>query len=471
MAHLPKLSSKKKNLAAQNSRSDGGFTLIELLIVTTIIPLIVGALAAGLYAVLTLQTSTAARITDTGDSQVVGASFTSDVQGAAYITTMPSSSPQCGTGDQLLGLEWDLNSTSGNYQTVVSYVSVPETNSNGTTDYSLVRQYCTGGNLSSPSDTTLSVDLPAGQGAPTVTCSTSCDAASSWVSTQNVTSVSFPITEPQSGYSYTLDAVPADSSAAVSSGQPIATGATTTCGFATPGTGTYASTLCFVDFSLLKTASNMTAATNGGLEISVALPNNYTMYFNLSISGSPLNAVAFPTWPGAFLGNSIGGTPFYIGVPGDPALYQYESGSTDTISVTGITVVNPQGVAATGWEAIGADAETTDPGEYITYTSNEDLSLLPNTPTSPLGDACNEPSGSSEANPDEAASGQSIDNGVGTGLTGLGTTTVECQSTWQAGGATPRTGTSMVWAATPTSLSATIHGAGLQGYAFGLLLS
>jgi prepilin-type N-terminal cleavage/methylation domain-containing protein len=458
MGYLNKAFSDKLHRRDSPPASESGFTLIELLIVLVIVPLIVGALSMGLYSVLTLQASTTARISDTGDSQVVGANFTSDVQAAMYLTTMPTSAPQCGTGNQLLGLEWNLNTTTGNYQTAVSYVSEPIT-SGGATTYSLVRHYCTNGNYASPSDTTISYDLPSAQAAPTVACVASCDATSSWVSTQNVTSVVFPVVEPQSNYSYTLEAVPADSATTSSSGQPISTGATTTCGFATPGTGTYASTLCFVDFSLLNTAANMTAATNGGLEVSVALPEHYTLYFNLALSGAPVNAVAFPTYPEAFLGNSIGGTPFYIGVPGSPALYQPNSNTTTTVSITQITVVNPQGVAATGWEAVGADAETTDPNETISWTSDQNLNLLPNTPTSPEGDACNAPSPSNPANPGPG----------GTELTGLGTTSVTCTSTWQA--TVPRTGTTMLWAATPSSLVTTLKGAGLEGVSFGLLLS
>lgn len=456
MAQLDRGPTKKRQRTMARRDDASGFTLIELLIVAIIIPLIIGALAGGLYAVLTLQTSTASRIADTGDSQVVGANFENDVQGAAYLTTMSTSTPECGTGTQLLGLEWDLNSTSGNYQSVVSYVSVPVTGPSGTT-YSLVRQACTNGNYSAPSDSTLATDMPSVQAAPTVACSASCDATSSWVSTQNVTSVVFPVTEPKSNYSYTLEAVPADTSTAVSSGQPISTAATTSCGFATPGTGTYASTLCFVDFSPINTAANMAAATNGGLEVSVSLPEHYTLYFNLALSGARVHAVGFPTYPEAFLGNSIGGTPFYIGVPGEPALYQPNSDTSTTVSITGITVVNPQGVAATGWEAVGADAETTDPNETISWTSDQPLNLLPNTPTSPEGDACNAPNANGGPGPG------------GTELTGLGTTTVTCTSTWQAN--VPRTGTTMLWAATPTSLVTTLKGAGLEGVSFGLLLS
>jgi hypothetical protein len=445
----------------------------------------------GLLAAFQLQGSVSSRLVDTGDAQVVASAYQNDVQSATAITTQSTSSPQCGTGTQLLGLEWGINATTGNAATVVSYSEVAAGTAN-----QLVRYECTGtgGALinTTPIDTTvLSYDMPASQQPPTIKClvngsttpTTNCTTASGWVLVNNpdpsavvqdIQSVKFNITEPRSNYDYTLLAVPAGSAAAQTAGQPISATTTTSCGFATPNTGTYASTLCFVDFAPLNNSQNMAVATSGvgcGLEMSVALPSNYTLYFCIAISGNPLAADAFPTWPGAFLGNSIGGVPFYIGVPGDPALYQYQSGSLDTVTISNIVVNNPQGTPATGWAAVGADAETTDPVENIIYSSNVNLSLLNNTPSSPLGDACNQPPGYSEANPDENSADQNVNNGVGTGLTGLGTTTVECQSTWQAGGSSPRTGTSMVWAETPSTFSFSMQGSGLQGLSFGMLLS
>jgi hypothetical protein len=342
-----------------------------------------------------------------------------------------------------------------------------------------VREECDNGSLASPSTTTLSYDMPSSQLPPVITFNAAVTAAAanpasadyasavvktavstSWVPTQNVLNAKFDITEPLSKYEYTLLAVPADSATTQLSGSPISSTTTTTCGFATPNTGTYASTLCFVNFSPLNNSQNMAVATSGvgcGLEMSVGLPGNYTLYFCIAISGNPLNAVAFPTYADAFLGNSIGGVPFYIGVPGDPSLYQPQSGSNDTVTISNIIVNNPEGTPATGWAAVGADAETTDPSENITFSSNVDLSLLNNTPSSPMGDACNLEDGS--GNPEAGE----------TDLTGVGTTSVTCQSTWQA--STPRTGTPMVWATTPSTFTFTMHGSGLEGLSFGMLLS
>ena len=118
---------------------------MELLIVVTIIPIIVGALASGLLAVFSLQSSVANRLSNSSDAQIVAANFRVDVQSAAYITTNPTNVPVCapGTGTRLLGMEWNP-APGGGFQTVVSYFSVPVVGATSTT-YSLVRQFCTRG--------------------------------------------------------------------------------------------------------------------------------------------------------------------------------------------------------------------------------------------------------------------------------------------------------------------------------------
>jgi hypothetical protein len=219
--------------------------------------------------------------------------------------------------------------------------------------------------------------------------------------------------------------------------------------------------MCFVDFSPLTGAALAAATTTGGcLEMSVQLPEAYTLYFCINISGPilasnvPPFVSALPTWTNGFLGNNVNGAPFYTGVPGSPALYENVQGATDIITFSNITVVNPQGIPATGWEATSADAESTDLGESITWTSDAPLTVIPNDQTGvaePVGNACQN----------------------GTDLTGNLTTTVECY------GGNPntdpsvgtKTGTAMVEAETPTTLRATLVGGGLQGITFGLLLS
>ena len=120
------------------------------------VPLIIGAISLALISVLSLQGGVSNGISDSADAQVVSANFQKDVESAEMITTQPSSTPQCGTGTQLLGLEWNQQGTV--YENIVSYVKV----NNGSTS-SLVRQYCTNGSTTPTSTSTVSSDIPQNQ--------------------------------------------------------------------------------------------------------------------------------------------------------------------------------------------------------------------------------------------------------------------------------------------------------------------
>jgi prepilin-type N-terminal cleavage/methylation domain-containing protein len=466
---------KRLRHARTAPQSEGGFTLIELVIVTVIIPIVVGALAAGLLAVFSLQSSTASRLSDSSDAQVVEASFQPDVQSSQAVTTESSSSPQCGTGNQVLGLEWNLNGT-GNYQTVVSYVEVAN-GSSGSKSVNLVRQLCTDGSLTPSGSTVVSYDLKS-TSAVTVTCTSAittaggCTPGGGYILTSGVTNVSFGVTEPNSNYVYTLVASPAAATSTALTGTPLTQSTATQCSFATPNSGEYADTLCFVNFSAI-TGANLAAAESGCLEMSVQVSENYSLYFCIGISGAPVAPATLPTYSEAFLGNSgtyqgnaTGITPNYYGIVGSPALYQTCEGNNaacgsdtngsgtgeTTITITGITVVNPSGVSATGWEIASADAESTDSGESITWTSDQPLTVLSDglpgdTTADPVGDACNS----------------------GVGLTGSGTPTVECNGNGTTSGG--KTGAAIVEATTPKTMTINMVGTGLQAITFGMLVS
>jgi prepilin-type N-terminal cleavage/methylation domain-containing protein len=459
--------SKNSNSNKNSRREENGFTLIELLIVVTILPLIVGALSAGMIAVFSLQSGVQNRLGDTGDSQAVEANFQTDVQGAASLTTAPNnSSAQCGSGAQLLGVAWGpVTGQSYPYQYVVSYVEVASGSK-----WNLVRQYCSSGYSTTPtSSTIISYDVPSGLASPAVSLVSGAPSGTTpgtaWISTQYVSGVSFPITEPNSNFSYTLDAVPAASTGVSAQGKPLSPAATAGCGFATPGTGYYASTLCLIDFSAL-TGNNLLAATSGCLETSAPLPGGYTLYFCIGITGSPIAPSPLPTWQNAFMGNTCGGstscstgTPFYTGIPGDPAIYQTASGTT-TVTISNISVTTPLGGPATGWEVVGVDAESTDSNESIsftagwpsTWTGNTTLNILNNdesydTPTDPVGNACNSGAWLTTSN-----GGQTVT------CVGLNTTYV-------------KTGTTMVEATMPSTFTTVLVGGGLEAMACGLMLS
>jgi prepilin-type N-terminal cleavage/methylation domain-containing protein len=420
-------------------RDEGGFTLIELIVVVAIMPIIVGALSIGLVSILSLQSGVSGRLADSGDAQVVSVNFGNDVQSAANITTMTTA--QCGPGTQLLGLEWNPGLQAGNFQTVVSYVLVA--NANGLTS-SLIRQYCTGGSPTPTSSTTMSSDVPNNQPAATIAPPSSNTAAiSGWTTTAGVTSVTFPITGHASQYQYNEVAVPGQS--ANSNQVSTITPPTTTCGFATIDTGTYASSLCFVDFTKYNAAQ---AAAPGCQQITAGITNTpFTMSFCLSVSGGPVAPASIPTYTNpptseAFLGNN----GFYTGIPGNPALYQTVQG-TSTVTLTNIKVLDANGNPATGWGIVTGDAESTDQGESMTWTSDQVLSLIPNSPSSPIGNACAAPT-----SPD--------------GLTGDPGTTVECAATVSS----DKTGTVMLQAPHPTTLTVQMVGTGLEAMFIGLLL-
>jgi prepilin-type N-terminal cleavage/methylation domain-containing protein len=394
----------KKLLSRKKSRNDeNGFSLIELLIVITVSPLIIGALAFGLVAMFSLQSSVSNRLTDSGDAQSVGASFEPDVQAAQEVTT--STTAACGSGFQVIGLEWDLQTgqqSGGIYNTVVSYVEVP-----AGTKFNLVRQLCLSGSSTPSSSTIVSYNLATNSGAnaPVVTICTvtpsSCSSAatSGWSPTTGVQSIDLTVNEPNTtetggNYTYTLTGVPAATATVSDAGGPITITASTGCNFATAGSAPLAASLCFLDFSNLGSNPNLLAdaETPGScLSESVTLSSSWKMYFCLNISNSETGEIitpfALPTWCDGFLGNpgtsSACGTtgifPNYYGVAGAPALYQQGTGGgvndgyVTTITLSKIGIVNSSGVPATGWQLFGADAESTDNGggatESITWSS------------------------------------------------------------------------------------------------------
>ena len=467
-------------------------------------PLVIGAIAIGIISVFSLQSGVASRLTDSNDAQVVAVNYQNDVQSAAMITTAssPSSAPTpCGSGTQVLGLQL------GN-GTEISYSAAPASTG---TSYDLWRYACSGGNVTN--SVVMARDEPASIANPatppvTVTCATSSPACATvpptnqfayqvnWQSTLGVTGVSFQTTEPGTKFLYKLVATPL--SASSSSQLAQVANPSTGCGFANKGTGTYAQKLCFVNFAPWNTQTKATnvycdAAQSGfstPIPMSAALSNSpYTLDFCMSakatsnrgasISGftpapappAPcgvtlqsgyvdITASALPTYacpPGseAFLGNN----GFYTGVPNNPALYEIDEGSTAIINFTNFSLLTSTGQTANNWELVTGDAESTDPGESVTWSTNNvnnPFTLVPNsvdangTTTSAVGNACNStPPGYNPAY-----------------LTGIGSDSVTC--TTQS--STDKTGTPMIEALTPSSLTITLQGGGLEAAFLGVLL-
>ncbi|WP_285726805.1 DUF7507 domain-containing protein [Psychromicrobium xiongbiense] len=210
---------------------------------------------------------------------------------------------------------------------------------------------------------------------------------------------------------------------------------TASCNYAKTGTGTFADTLCWLDLS------NYNAqAASTGQDLTMALPGGSTMTFTLTVTGGPASAYAFPTWSGAYLGNN----GHYSGVAGKPALYQTSDHTTTVATLSNIKVIGPTGKEIHGYALVGADAESTDVKESITWTSDTPInSLTANGTSNGLGNAC------------------------AGGFTGVGTRSVTCTGA----GTDAKTGTAILAATAPTTFTQTMVGGGREGIAFGVLVS
>ncbi|HUX74104.1 MAG TPA: hypothetical protein VMV25_09475 [Steroidobacteraceae bacterium] len=189
---------------------------------------------------------------------------------------------------------------------------------------------------------------------------------------------------------------------------------------------------CWLDFSGYSDA----LAQGGGQPFAFTLPDGSTLSLTLSVSTSganpALHAAAVPSWSGAAFGNSA-----FLGIPGNPVLYESQSGSTVTATLSNISITPPGGSSGTQttYAIVAADGESTNNGESLAFTTN-------GTPWTQLA---------------QIANGSYFPT-----LAGVGTTTVT--ETGTQGGAAG----SFVFGSfsNPTVVTATMIGSGLQGVVF-----
>jgi hypothetical protein len=174
-------------------------------------------------------------------------------------------------------------------------------------------------------------------------------------------------------------------------------------------------------------------------------------------------------------------------IPGDPALYTTQNGGYASVDLffTNIKVADSSGNLATGWYLVTGDAESTDnyedsiwstcsaitdtktddgkttPAVPAACTSSTDLTLLPDTyngvnATAEIGNACTY----------TAANVPAATAFPGTWLTGVGTNTVECAASVSV----DKSGTVMLEAPTPSTLTVQMNPQGLQAIFLGVLL-
>jgi hypothetical protein len=124
-------------------------------------------------------------------------------------------------------------------------------------------------------------------------------------------------------------------------------------------------TYCWLNFS---NYNDTTARSASGQNFSYTLTDGSTLTFNLRVTlgtGTAFNAVSAPSWTGAAVGNTA-----FLGIPGQPILYTAAAG-TRLITISNILITPPAGASAvSAYSFVVADAESSNNGETLQYTTN-----------------------------------------------------------------------------------------------------
>lgn len=186
-------------------------------------------------------------------------------------------------------------------------------------------------------------------------------------------------------------------------------------------------TYCWIDFTGY---NDVQARSASGQSYALTLQDGSVMSFVLRVSGAAIFASATPTWGGAAVGNTA-----FLGIPGRPALYQSSAGTT-TVSFTGITITPPAGVAAvSNYMFVAGDAESSNETESLSFQSNGGGWVLLD-----------------QIGPISGATYPTV-SGAGT-------------ATFTTTGVPGTVGAYIAGSTTPTTVTATIVGGGLQGAMF-----
>lgn len=200
-------------------------------------------------------------------------------------------------------------------------------------------------------------------------------------------------------------------------------GAATSGGTAPPDYATY----CWFDFS---NYNDTLARSSSGQDFVFSFPGGATLSFKVKVSGSSLAAVASPSWSGAAFGHTA-----FNGIPGNPVLYQTANGTNVTVNFNNI-VLSTNGATNFPYALVAADGESTNNGESLSFTTNGNnwtqLAAIANGSQYPA-------------------------------VSGVGTNKVTLSGVAGTVG-------SYAFATTgsPTTMSATLNGGGLQGAIFGV---
>jgi len=146
---------------------------------------------------------------------------------------------------------------------------------------------------------------------------------------------------------------------------PFATAVLATGGsYATNGTGTFAQSLWWLDFTGFNTGS--VAAQ----PLTFTLPSGAgTLSLSAQVSSTGMGLVAEPSWSG---GGAFGHGA-YNGITGKPIFYWLSQAGTGTTTLSSLSVKDAAGNAR-AFVLYAADGENTNAGEVITYTSSANWS-------------------------------------------------------------------------------------------------
>ena len=122
-------------------------------------------------------------------------------------------------------------------------------------------------------------------------------------------------------------------------------------------------TYCWLDMTGYVEATARSAA---GQFFTYTLSDGATLAFTLKLTGTPtLVSRAAPSWTGAAVGNTA-----FLGIPNKPILYT-QLGGTNVLTVSNITLTPPAGSpAASAYMFVAADAESTNSGESLRFVTN-----------------------------------------------------------------------------------------------------
>ena len=186
-------------------------------------------------------------------------------------------------------------------------------------------------------------------------------------------------------------------------------------------------TYCWLDFT---TYNDATARTGAGQNFSYTLSDGAVLTFTVRTTGAAIRSIAAPSWGGAVVGNTA-----FLGIPNRPILYQSAAGTTQ-VTISNILITPPPGApAVTAYMFVGADAESTNDGESLSFNTNGgNWTLLDQ--VDPITGATYPP------------------------ITGIGT------QTFTETGVPGTVGGYIVGSTSPTTVQTTLVGGGLQGAMF-----